>query len=117
MMIILLQRVSKNNIRFKKEKRDIALYREYRVHCDVVFSCAVFYYVILYSRAISARTCVVCTHARVRGLLCRLEGRKYGVQLGMNYDRDFSSSGSLRESHRSAKLVGVSIAQLFAKEA
>lgn len=59
---------------------------------------------------------VMCTHARARGLLCRLEGRKYGVHTGMNYDRDFSSSGSLRESHRSAKLVGVSIARLFAKE-
>lgn len=57
---------------------------------------------------------VMCTHAR--GLLYRLEGRKYGVHLGMNYDRDFSSSGSLRESHRSAKLVVMSIARLSAKK-
>lgn len=71
----------------------------------------------IFSSNLYSCTCVMCTHARVRGLPCRLEERKYGVQLGMNYDRDFSSSESLRESHRSAKLVGVSIARLFAKEA
>lgn len=53
-----------------------------------------------------------CTHVRVcmRELLCRLR-KKYGVQLEMNYDRDFSSSRMLRESHRDVKLVGVSIAR------
>lgn len=43
------------------------------MHRYIILSRAVFHYMILYSRAIS--TPYLCTHARARGLLCRL-GRK-----------------------------------------